>query len=71
MLINKGWFAKFMIIFGYLMAFVYVGLGAMLFVPKIYPSVPGVLKTTFAFFFIAYGFYRLAKLTTQKKETND
>ena len=71
MLFNKGWFAKFMVIFGYLMAFVYIGLGVMLFIPKVYPSVPDVLKITFAFFFIAYGCFRLAKQYTRKNETDD
>ena len=71
MIFNKGWFANFMVIFGYLMAFVYIGLGVMLFFPRVYPSVPEVLKITFAFFFIAYGFFRLVKQITRKRETDD
>jgi len=68
---GKGWFSKFMSYFGYLMAFVYIGLGAMLFLPRVYPNIPGVLKFSFALFFIAYGFFRLVKLITKKKEPND
>jgi len=71
MLRSKVWFAKFMIFFGYLMAFIYICLGALLFVPKLYPYVPGVLKFAFALFFIAYGLFRLAKLITQKSEPNN
>ena len=68
---NKGWFSKFMVFFGYLMAAVYVGLGILLFIPRVYPDVPGVLKFSFALFFIAYGFYRLVKLRSKKTELND
>ena len=71
MLLNKGWFSKFMGVFGYLMAAIYVGLGVTLFVPGVYPNIPGVLKFSFALFFIAYGFYRLVKLFTRKTEPND
>ena len=58
-------------VFGYLMAAIYVGLGVTLFVPGVYPNIPGVLKFSFALFFIAYGFYRLVKLFTRKTEPND
>lgn len=68
MIFNTGWFSRFMSYFGYLMAAVYIGLGAMLFIPRVYPNVPGVLKFSFALFFIAYGFFRLVKLITKKKE---
>ncbi len=71
MSLSKGWFSKFMSYFGYLMAAVYIGLGVMLFIPRVYPNIPGVLKFTFALFFIAYGFFRLVKLITKKKEQND
>jgi hypothetical protein len=70
-MLNKGWFSKFMSYFGYLMAAVYIGLGAMLFLPSVYPNIPGVLKFSFALFFIAYGFFRLVKLITKKTEPND
>jgi hypothetical protein len=71
MLFSKGWFLKFMGIFGYFMAAIYVGLGVVLFIPGVYPNVPGVLKFSFALFFLAYGFYRLVKLITKKTEPND
>jgi len=68
---GKGWFSKFMSYFGYVMAVVYVGLGIMLFLPSVYPNIPGVLKFSFALFFIAYGFFRLVKLISKKTEPND
>jgi hypothetical protein len=71
MLFDKNTFSKFMVGFGYLMAFVYIGLGAMLFVPGLYPNIPPVLKFAFSFFFIAYGFFRLVKMWTKKKDFND
>jgi len=71
MLFNKVWFSKFMHVFGYLMAIVYIGLGGMLFIPKLYPDIPKVLKFSFSLFFIAYGFFRLVKLITKKSEPNE
>jgi hypothetical protein len=60
-----------MVFFGYLMALIYIGLGIMLFIPKVYPYIPAALKFSFALFFIAYGFYRFVKLFTKKTEPND
>jgi len=71
MLFDKGWFSKFMNAFGYLMALIYIGLGCLLFVPKVYPGLPRNLKFAFALFFIAYGLYRFVKLLTKKNEPND
>jgi hypothetical protein len=71
MLLNKAWFSKFMTVFGYLMAIIYIGLGAMLFWSKILPNVPNNLKFAFALFFIAYGLYRLVKMRSKVDETND
>jgi hypothetical protein len=71
MMHSKGWLSRFMVVFGYLMALIYIGLGVALLLPKIYPYIPGVLKFSFALFFIAYGFFRLVKLITKKAEPND
>jgi hypothetical protein len=71
MLFNKEWFSKFMVFFGYLMAFIYIGLGVMLFIPRIYPGIPRNLKFAFSLFFIAYGLFRLVKIITKKSEPND
>jgi len=71
MLLNKAWFSKFMTIFGYFMAIVYIGLGLMLFWASILPNVPKNLKFAFALFFIAYGLFRLVKMRSKVDETND
>ena len=71
MLLNKAWFSKFMTIFGYLMAVIYIGLGIMLFLKNILPNVPKHLKFAFALFFIAYGLFRLVKMRSKVDETND
>jgi len=71
MMFSKGWLSKFMVFFGYLMAAIYIGLGVLLFIPKVYPYVPAVLKFSFALFFIAYGFFRLVKMITKKTEPNE
>jgi hypothetical protein len=71
MLFDKKQFSKFMLGFGYLMALVYIALGAMLFIPSVYPNIPVVLKFAFSFFFIAYGFFRLVKMWTKKSDPNN
>jgi len=71
MLFSKGFFSKFMVFFGYLMAVIYIGLGAMLFIPSIYPGIPRNLKFAFSLFFIAYGLFRLVKIITKKSEPNE
>jgi hypothetical protein len=60
-----------MVIFGYVMAVVYIGLGCSLFFQKVFPGIPKNLKLTFALFFIAYGIFRLVKLRPKKSEINE
>jgi hypothetical protein len=71
MAINRIWLSKFMVLFGYLMAILYIGLGCALFIPWILPAIPKDLKLTFSFFFIAYGLFRLVKLRPKKTESNE
>jgi hypothetical protein len=71
MLLNKSWFSKFMTVFGYLMAVIYIGLGVMLLWNNSFPNVPKNFKFAFALFFIAYGFYRLVKMRSKVNDTND
>jgi hypothetical protein len=71
MLLNKAWFSKFMTVFGYVMAVIYVGLGIALFWKGAFPYVPKNFKFAFALFFIAYGFYRLVKMRSKVNESND
>jgi len=71
MLADKAWFSKFMTVFGYVMAFVYIGLGAILFWDGVFPYVPKNFKFAFALFFIAYGFYRFVKMRSKADDTDD
>ena len=71
MLLEKVWFSKFMAAFAYLMAVIYFGFGAMLFVPKLFHTVPAGMKVIFAFILIAYGCFRLIKLISRKTQPND
>jgi len=63
--------SKFMIVFGYLMAVVYIGLGCSLFLPAVFSGIPKNLKFAFSLFFISYGIFRLVKMQPRKNETND
>jgi len=60
-----------MIVFGYLMAFVYIGLGISLFWPEVFSGIPKNIKLTFALFFISYGLFRFVKMRPKKNETDD
>lgn len=71
MLVDKAWFSKFMTVFGYIMAFIYIGLGVVLFWDGAFPYVPKNFKFAFALFFIAYGFYRLVKMFSKVNDTNE
>jgi hypothetical protein len=71
MSINRVWLSKFMIVFGYLMAVVYIGLGCSFFFPKVFPAIPRNLKFVFALFFISYGLFRLVKMRPKKNEINE
>jgi len=71
MINTKAWFAQFMKVFGYFMVAVYIALGVMLLAADVYNNIPKNLKITFALFFIAYGFYRLVKMLTANKMSND
>lgn len=68
---SKAGLAKFMVIFGYVMVAVYIGLGVMLFIPGFYPYVPVNLKFVFAIFFIAYGLFRLVRILSRKNASDN
>lgn len=71
MLLNKVWFSKFMVFFGYLMSAIYVGLGVSLFIPGLFTINSWELRFAFALFLIAYGLFRLVKMVTRKTEPNN
>jgi hypothetical protein len=69
MALKKEFFAKAMIWFGFFMVAVFIGLGIMLiFFPSVYPTMDPDMKKIFGFFFLAYGVFRVARITTQIRE---
>lgn len=65
---NKQFFAKFMIILGFVMVAVYIGLGAILLFFPVYKYIPHNMKIIFGFFFMAYGFFRLIRSIMKLKQ---
>jgi hypothetical protein len=67
---NKEFFAKAMIWFGFFMVAVFLGLGLMvIFLPVFSQQIPDPsIRKIFGFFFLAYGVFRLARITTQIRE---
>jgi hypothetical protein len=62
-------FAKIMIWFGFFMVAVFVGLGIMMiFLPAVYPYLPSDMRKIIGIFFLAYGIFRLARITTQIRQ---
>lgn len=60
-----------MVVFGYLMVIIYIGLGILLMIPKVYPYIPKNVKFVFSLFFIAYGIFRLVRILNSKAGTNE
>ena len=71
MLQNKSKFTKFMTVFGFAMAIIYVGLGIALLLSSFFSYIPKNIKFVLAFFFIAYGLFRFVRIWTKAKETNE
>lgn len=57
-----------MIWFGFFMVVVFVGLGIMLIFFPVYTYLPPEMKKIIGFFFLAYGIFRLARITSQIRE---
>lgn len=72
---DKNLFSKIMTVFGFFMVAVFIVLGIVLMVLPVFPHLPPNLKTVFGLFFIAYGFFRLARiiqlLRQQKRKEYD
>ena len=69
---NSGgnWLGKFMIVFGFFMVALYVGLGATLMFFPAFSYIPKEIKTIFGFFFFVYGAFRFVRLMQKLKENN-
>ena len=67
---NSGgnWFEKFMIIFGFFMVALYVGLGATLMFFPAFSYIPKEIRVIFGFFFFVYGTFRLVRLLQKLKD---
>ena len=68
---NKKILNQAMIVFGFIMVAVYLLLGFVLIFGNYFKSIPQEYKTVFAFFFIAYGFFRLVRSVSKLKEHQD
>jgi cytochrome c biogenesis protein CcdA len=62
---DKKLFSKIMTIFGFIMVAVFFGIGITLAFFPVYTYLPREIRIIFGFFFIAYGFFRLARIIQQ------
>lgn len=60
-----------MIIFGFFMVVLYIGLGATLMFFPAFTYVPKEIRLIFGFFFLMYGAFRLVRLLQKLKELKD
>jgi len=65
MIWDKKLFSKIMTIFGFIMVAVFFGIGITLAFFPVYTYLPREIRIIFGFFFIAYGFFRLARIIQQ------
>ena len=65
---DKNLFSKLMIGFGLVMVTVFFGIGVALIFFPVYTYIPPNLKTMLGAFFIAYGFFRLARIYQKFRE---
>jgi hypothetical protein len=73
---DKNLFSKVMIGFGFVMVAVFFGIGVALIFFPVYTYLPPNIKTMLGAFFMAYGFFRLARIyqsirEQKRKEYND
>jgi len=62
---DKKLFSKIMTIFGFIMVAVFFGLGIALAFFNAYPGINHEMEVIFGCFFMAYGFFRLARIIQQ------
>lgn len=65
---GKNIFSKVMIGFSFVMVVVFFGLGVALIFFPVYNYLPPNLKTVLGIFFMAYGFFRLARIYQNIRE---
>jgi hypothetical protein len=65
---DKNLFSKVMIGFGFVMVAIFFGIGIALIFFPVYNYLPPNLKTVLGAFFMAYGFFRLARIYQNIRE---
>ena len=65
---NKNIIAKTLTIIGFIMVLVFLVIGSALLFFPVYPYLPRNMKLVIGVFFIAYGFFRFARLIQQIRE---
>jgi hypothetical protein len=65
---DKKLFSKIMTIFGFTMVAVFFGIGVTLAFFPVYSYLPREIRIIFGCFFMAYGFFRLARIIQQIRE---
>jgi uncharacterized membrane protein len=65
---DKNLFSKVMIGFGFVMVAIFFGIGIALIFFPVYNYLPPNLKTVLGVFFMAYGFFRLARIYQNIRE---
>jgi len=68
MALNKNLISKIMIGFGFVMIAIFLGIGSALIFFPVYPYLPRNIKLVLGFFFLAYGFFRVARQIQQIRE---
>jgi len=68
MALNKKVISKIMIGFGFVMVAIFIGIGTALIFFPVYPYLPRNMKLAVGLFFLAYGFFRFARLIQQIRE---
>jgi len=65
---NKNIIAKTLTIIGFIMVLVFLVIGSALLFFPVYPYLPRNMKLVIGVFFIAYGFFRFARIIQQIRE---
>jgi|GEM_PF-873444 uncharacterized membrane protein SirB2 len=71
MRLGDNWLEKFMMIFGFFMVALYIGLGVTFMFIPVFTYVPKEIRVIFGFFFLMYGTFRLVRLLQKVKENNN
>lgn len=65
---NRTFFAKFMLVLGFVMVAIYFALGMVLMFSPIFKYIPQNMRIIFGIFFCAYSLFRLVRTYMKLKE---